>query len=187
MYLTEGTPAFCLYNKEINKFGIEKGKELSDEVYSRIIELLKKRAKERCLYLLDDMPRTEYQLKTRLKETFYPEEAIDHAISYCREKHYIDDLDYAKRFISIRSEKLSIRMIEKKLREKGIDRDTIDLAFQESEVSEEDTLKTMIEKKYGDPSKLSFEEKQKAMRKFVSAGFSYDTVKSAMNRVSDLT
>ena len=187
VYLSEGTPAFCLYDREIRKYGIEEGGELTEEAYAEISELLRKRARERCLYLLDDMARTEYQLRSRLKEGFYPEDAIEEAISYCKDKHYIDDLDYAKRFISYRSEKLSIRMIRKKLMEKGIDRDTIDIAFQESEISEADTLRAMIEKKYGDPSDLTFEDKQKAMRKLLSAGFSYDAVKSAMNRASDLT
>ncbi len=180
MYLEEGTPAFCLYTKEITRFGLKEGEELSDEIREKITELLSKRARERALYLLDDMARTEQQIRNKLKEGMYPDEAVEYALSYCKEKHYIDDADYARRYISSRADRLSRRMIEKKLCEKGISRDIIADALEESPVSEVETIRNLIEKKYGDIADSSFEERQKIIRRFMGAGFSYDSVKDAL-------
>ena len=180
VYLSEDTPAFCLYTKEIAGFDIEEGKELSGETFEKIMELLSKRARERSLYLLADMARTEYQLRKKLKDGMYPEEAIDSAIEYCKGKHYIDDEDYARRFISSKADRLSRRMIEKKLYEKGIDRDTITLAFEDAGISETDTVRSIISKKYPGMSEWTFEDKQKVIRKLLNAGFSYDAIKDAL-------
>ncbi|MCR5774272.1 MAG: RecX family transcriptional regulator, partial [Lachnospiraceae bacterium] len=102
VYLEEDTPAFSLYSKEIKQFDLKAGEELTPEKYDEILEILSKRARERCLYLLDDMARTEQQLRRKLAEGFYPEEAADYAIAYCKDKHYIDDEEYARRYIELK-------------------------------------------------------------------------------------
>ena len=74
VFLDEDAPAFCLYSKEIRQFELKEGVELKDGVYGEILAVLTKRAKERCLYLLDDMARTEQQIRKKLKEGYYPDE-----------------------------------------------------------------------------------------------------------------
>ena len=62
-----------LYNGEIRRFQIEAGKELSDKVFFQIQEeILKKRVKERALYLLKSMDRTEEEIRTKLKKGSFP-------------------------------------------------------------------------------------------------------------------
>ena len=73
----DGQPAFVLYRGELSGCHIEKDQELPEAVYREIIdEILWKRIRMRCLYLLKSMDRTEYQLRTKLKQNFYPEELI---------------------------------------------------------------------------------------------------------------
>ena len=182
VYLEEGTPAFCLYKKEIEQFALEEGKEIEAGVYDELISLLSKRARERCLYLLDDMSRTEYQLRSRLKDGFYPEEAVENAISYCKEKHYIDDRDYAERYVSIKSDTLSVCMIKRKLMEKGISREIISEVLEDSDITEADTVRRLIQRKYGDISGYDDEQKQKLIRRLLSRGFGYDSIKKAVER-----
>ena len=91
VYLDEDAPAFCLYSKEIRQFELKEGVELTDGVYGEILAVLTKRARERCLYLLDDMARTEQQIRKKLKEGYYPEEAIDSAIAYCTRRAWIQN------------------------------------------------------------------------------------------------
>ncbi len=184
VYLDEDAPAFCLYSKEIRQFELKEGEELTESVYGEILAILTKRARERCLYLLDDMARTEQQIRRKLKDGYYPEEAIDFAIAYCKEKHYIDDLDYAKRFIASKSSSLSRRMMEQKLYEKGIDKETVSRAIHDSDVSEEGTIRTFIKKKYGDITGLGYDERQKLIRKLLTKGFAYDAIRQVM---TDLT
>ena len=180
VYLDEGTPAFCLYTKEIKKYELAEGSIISEEVYGKIVELLSKRARERCLYLLESMARTERQLRDKLKDAYYPEEAIEYALSYCKEKHYVDDLDYAERFIASRSATLSKKMIEQKLYQRGIGKDVMEQAFEEADIDEEEALRSLIERKYKDISDLSFEDRQKVIKKLMAKGFSYDAIKAVI-------
>jgi regulatory protein len=180
VYLDEGAPAFCLYAREVKKYELAEGREISGEVYSEIIELLSKRARERCLYLLESMARTEKQIRDKLKDGYYPEEAIDYAVSYCKEKHYIDDTDYAERYISSKAGSMSKRMIEQKLYQRGIGKEVMELAFSEAVIDETATLRDLVKRKYGDTSDLSYDEKQKLIKKLLSKGFSYDSIKQVI-------
>lgn len=180
VYLDEGTPAFCLYTKEVKKFELAEGGIIPEEVYGKIVELLSKRARERCLYLLESMARTERQLKDKLKDAYYPDEAIEYALSYCKEKHYVDDLDYAERFIGSRSATLSKKMIEQKLFQKGIDREVMEQAFSNAEYDETAALCALVADKYGDVSDLGYEERQKLIKKLMTKGFSYDAIKQVL-------
>ena len=74
-------PAFVLYRGELSLCHIEKDQELPEAVYREIMdEILWKRIRMRCLYLLKSMDRTEYQLRTKLKQNLYPEELIERVI-----------------------------------------------------------------------------------------------------------
>ncbi len=65
VFLEEGF-AFVLYRGEVERFGIEEGKELEEAVYRRILdEVLLGRAKERALYLLKSSGKTESWMKKK--------------------------------------------------------------------------------------------------------------------------
>ena len=166
--------------RRIKKYELAEGSIISEEVYGKIVELLSKRARERCLYLLESMARTERQLREKLKDAYYPEEAIEYALSYCKEKHYVDDLDYAERFIASRSATLSKKMIEQKLYQRGIGKDVMEQAFEEADIDEEEALRSLIERKYKDIADLSFEDRQKVIKKLMAKGFSYDAIKAVI-------
>ena len=56
----DGQPAFVLYRGELSGCHIEKDQELPEAVYREIMdEILWKRIRMRCLYLLKSMDRTE--------------------------------------------------------------------------------------------------------------------------------
>ena len=77
VFLEEGF-AFVLYRGEVERFGIEEGKELEEAVYRRILdEVLLGRAKERALYLLKSSGKTESWMKKKLSDCGYPEDAVD--------------------------------------------------------------------------------------------------------------
>ena len=87
MYVTKLTPvtkakykvyldeefAFVLYKGELSLYGIQEGKELSQDVVERIKkEVLVKRAKLRALHILERADRTEAELAAKLKQDIMP-------------------------------------------------------------------------------------------------------------------
>ena len=111
--------AFALYNGEIRRYKLEEGVELFEEVYEEILIILKKRARERLLYLLKGGDYTEHQIREKLRQGLYPEEAIEEALHFGREYHYLDDSRYAHIYAEQKSSRMSRRMLGLKLTEKG--------------------------------------------------------------------
>ena len=91
----DGSFAFVLYNGEIKRFHIEEGEELAQELYGQIMdEVLCRRARERMLHLLKSTSRTELEIRRKLGEALYPQQAIDEAVAFAKRYHYIDCLLY---------------------------------------------------------------------------------------------
>ncbi|MBO6112085.1 MAG: RecX family transcriptional regulator [Lachnospiraceae bacterium] len=184
VYFDEDRPAFVLYKKEIERYGIKQGGELSDDTYETIItEVLKKRAISRMLYLLDSGGRTESQVRKKLSDGFYPKEAIDAAIDYGLGRHYIDDGYYARNFAENRTKNKSRLKVKQELLQRGIDPEIIDNTFQNLENDEKDTIERLILKKYPDVSQIEKENEQKLIRSLMLKGFRYDDVHEVMLRL----
>ena len=92
--------ALALYNGEIKRYHMEAGEELPEETYREILEeILLKRAVERVCYLLKSSDKTEQELRQKLKDGYYPGEAIDYAIEFLKKHRYINDEEYGRRYV----------------------------------------------------------------------------------------
>lgn len=171
-----------LYPKEISRYGIEEGKDLSAETYENIIhEILIPRARKRALHLLEKQDRTIKNLSDKLKESGYPPSVIEDAIEYVRSYHYVDDERYAKNYVHYKQDGKSKRRIMQDLLQKGIDKDTAEAALlEEYEKSEEDMVRFLLEKKGYDPDNSDEKDRAKLYRYLASRGFSYDVISDAM-------
>ena len=140
--------AFLLYKGELSEYKIMQGENITDDVYHKIVaEVLVKRAKKRCLNLLQKKNYTEYKLREKLREGLYSPEMIDEAIAYVKSFHYIDDYRYACDYIFFHKESETKKKIEEKLRIKGIEQDILQQAFGDS-YDEGEELQTELEQAY---------------------------------------
>ena len=103
--------AFVVYKGELSRFHLKEESELTEDTYAEIKEVLLKRAKLRAMHLLNDMARTESQLRDKLKIGGYPPEITEAAIAYVKSFGYINDDAYIRSFIDSRKEKKSRREI----------------------------------------------------------------------------
>ncbi len=162
----DGRYAFPLYLSELKKYKIEDGRILPDEVYEEICAILTKRVKERILYLIGDMDRSEYNIRQKLFSCGYQGAFVDNAVSALKEYGYIDDLRYARYYAeSMRDNKgKSPFAISHALYEKGIDRDIISRVMDELELNEEEQLMRALAKKGYTPETLAKEDVSVRMR-----------------------
>lgn len=119
-------------------------------------------ARRKALRLLEHMDRTERGLADRLKQAGFSEKAAEDAVSYVRELGYINDERYAFHYIMYRIHNKSRQKIFQELQQKGVDRQTIQSAWEEAEEletpDEHALLVSLIEKRYPEDSELDERE-----------------------------
>lgn len=179
--------SFPLYRKELDTYHIEEGEPMSDADYDSIMtELLPKRAKLCAMHQLEKRDKTEYQLRQKMAELFYPAALIDQAIAYVKQYHYIDDLRYAVSYMSYRREQKSIRQMEQELYQKGISKDLIQEALEQIEApDEEQQIRCWLQKKQYDPATADRKETNRIYGFLLRKGYPASSIQKAM-RMSTL-
>lgn len=180
--------AFTIYKGELKEYKLRESYPIEDKVYQIIkTEILPKRAKKRCLNLLQKRPYTEHKLRGKLEEGYYTEDIIEDAIGYVKSFHYIDDYEYACQYIFYHKESESRKKIEEKLMIKGIKRDILQKAFTDSYFDEKEAMeiemeqaKKLLQKKRYDHENTDWKEKQKIYGFLVRKGISPFVIKNAM-------
>ncbi len=176
----DGQFAFVLYKGELSRFHLAEGEEVNLETVKKIRdEVILKRAKLRALHLLEDMPRTESQLRQKLKEGSYPQDVIDETIDYVKSFGYLDDAAYARDFIETRKGKKSRQELYGALMQKGLDKalvmQALDAAYQEEDAKE--AVRVLMEKRQYDPDTADETQRQKFLAYLMRKGFSYEDVR----------
>ena len=168
----DGEKAFVLYRNEAYRMGIREGESLSEQAYAEIMqEILPKRARLRCMNILKSADKTEWQLRTKLRQGGYPKEIEDIAIEYVRSFHYIES----------RSQTKSKRQIVQELKAKGVSSEDIEAAYEQAEGnSEEETILALAKKKRMNLENPTAEEQQKYYAFFMRKGFSYAAVRKVL-------
>ena len=178
--------AFVLYKGELRLYHVAVGEELSLEDYRTITEqVLPKRAKLRAMNLLKNREYTTRQLYDKLKQGDYPEKAIREALEYVESFHYTDDLRYAVSYISGHETVRSRRRIEQDLLNRGIDRETLEQAWQEWEAQggiqdEQSMIKELFRKRGYDPESAGLKEMQRMGAYLMRRGFSGENVRKVL-------
>ncbi len=167
---------FQLYKREIDKYSITEGEELSnyDEILS---EVLIPRAKKRAMHLLEKMDRTKADIRSKLRRNGYPDEAINAAIEYIEFYNYLNDERYAYMYVRNYCNSRSRNRIMQDLYRKGVDKDTINDAIEsEYSVDEEELIKMYIIKRGYNVDNASMKDRDKMFRFLISKGFPLDEI-----------
>lgn len=175
--------AFVLYKGELSRYHIEIDAEISEVQYQEIKQnVIVKRAKLRAMHLLNDMDRTENQLREKLRANYYTEDVIEEAMNYVKSFGYVNDLNYAKRFVDSRKDKKSKKEIYILLSNKGLSRDLIEIAFEEcyDRSDGRSAITELLRKKKYCAETADEKEKQKMIAFLMRKGFSYDDIRQVL-------
>lgn len=138
----------------------------------------RKSARECALFLLEYRDRTEQEMRGKLTEREYLPEEIDEVIHFLKEYRYIDDAEYAKRYIRVYSARKSSRQLRGELERKGVDRELIALALEEEPVDEEEQLQLLLQKKgYQPGQRMEPAAYRKLMAALARKGYSYELIR----------
>lgn len=146
--------------------------------------------KERAIYIITNYSKTEKQLRDKLKQgKKYTDEIIEDTIKFLKKHNFINDEDFAKRFVELHSHSYSVRVLKQKLIQKGIKREVVEQVFEEDlNIDEETLIKKLLIKKcpnYFEIEKdLDPKEKQKILAYLLRKGFTYDLVSDVMKNIN---
>ncbi|MCF0145691.1 MAG: regulatory protein RecX [Eubacterium sp.] len=146
----------------------------------------KQRAAASAMNLLLYRQRTEKELRCRLSEKGYSEEAVEEAVRYTSSFGYLNDKAYAEVYLHSMESKKSRFLIRRELLNKGVPEEYIEETFEASEDREEEVLFELLKRKLGVPHIPDEKEKRRAAAYCERRGFSISQILKQLDRYQEL-
>lgn len=131
-------------------------------------------------------PRSVGEIRRHLRGKKYDDEAIDGAIDRLRAQRYVDDLDFAKYWVEQRAKfrPKGDRALISELTNKGVARETIEIAMGEVPVeSEADRAWRAIGRRINRWNTLERSDRRRKIHAFLAQrGFDYDVIDEVIQR-----
>ena len=132
--------------------------------------------------LQQSVQRTAY-MQQKTPETI-TEEQMEKVLDWCQENGWLNDERFTERFIQSRSRKgYGSQRIRMELTQKGIDRDAIDIAMEETNIDWAECAAQLAERKFGLPLPKEWKEKAKVQRFLQSKGFLSEDIQSIFRNI----
>ncbi len=163
---------------ELLKLGLRVGQELNAAELNALKEnAVLDKAYDRALNLIARRPRSEWELREYLKRKDNEPEVIEHTIMRLHERGFVDDADFARRWIANRRllKPTSKRRLVAELKQKRITEEIIDQVLQEDEADEREVLRELVARK-----SRRYPDKIKFMQYLARQGYNYDDIKSVL-------
>ena len=146
------------------------------------------KAKEKALGFISRRRLAKKELADKLCKAGFDEDTVEKVCLWAEEYGFINDLEYAKSYISdcVNIKKHGMKKIRFDLKGKGIDDFTIDDAlFEMGEIDETKAIKDIIAKRLDDISDRK--KTDKVIRFLVSRGYSFSDIKRVLGEyISDI-
>lgn len=183
-----GAPAFTLSEEILFRSGLQIGDELDEGAIARLLaDDDVARSTEAALNFLSYRARSEQEVRDRLKRGDFSPEAIDATIVRLNEWRYLDDADFARRWVESRArgKPKGQRLLQQELRQKGIDAETSKQAIAEADLDELTAATELARKRL---STMAGEDPA-AIRRKISAylarrGYGFDVARRALERAT---
>lgn len=165
---------------------LHKGQELSASFVDELKENdAIQKAYNMAIHYLSYRMRTEKEVVSYLHTKEIPEEHIATVMKKLTQKGLIDDLEFAKAFVSTRinTSTKGPEVVKKELLEKGVHKDNLPAAIELYTYEEQyDKAKHLLQKKAGSSAKNSHRQKLQTLKNhLLQKGFTQDVIKDVVN------
>jgi regulatory protein len=177
----DGRYLFSLSESELLALGLRIGlefdeTELADLQQKAVID----KGYDRALNLIMRRPRSVWELREYLKRKDYSEEHSETILNMLSKHGYVDDRDFAKRWVESRRllKSTSQRQLTQELRQKRVPDDIISQTLAADETDERAVLRELVAKKR---SQTRYQDTQKLMQYLMRQGYNYDDIKIVLS------
>lgn len=176
----DGKYLFSFSESELLNSGIRIGQELDESALHNLKDKAAlDKAYDRCLNLISHRMRSEWEVRDYLKRKEYDAGVQDAVIDRLKQRGYIDDSLFAKRWVENRRllKSTSKRRLAQELRQKRLYDDIITSVLEADATDELAVLKELVERKR---KQTKYQDDLKLMQYLARQGFSYDLIKTAI-------
>ena len=180
----DGKYSFSLSESELLAQGLRIGREFTPDEFAAVKDdAIIDKGIYRVLDLISRRLRSKWEIEDYLKRKGYNPEEITKIVDRLENKGYIDDLNFAKRWVENRRllKSTSKRKLRMELRQKRIVDDVIEKVLDEDQADEQEILRDLIAKKR---QQTRYQEDQKLIAYLARQGFNYGDIKSAIDESS---
>lgn len=160
-------------NQKLTAGELKKLQEFSgeDKAIYRVLDLIARR------------PRSAGEIRDYLRRKQYSPDEIEKILNTLSIKGYIDDLDFAKRWVDSRRllKPISRRKLRLELKQKRVSDEIIEQVLSNEETSEIEVIKELIIKKQ---NQSRYQDRQKLMQFLARQGFNYGDIKTAFEELA---
>ena len=142
-----------------------------------------RKAAEKAMNLLLQQDRTKKELQDRLYRAGFSEQAIAYAMEYVMGFGYIDDLRYARNYISFHKGNRSKKELRYKLMNRGVETEALAVALEEYEPEDEqNALSHLLKKRLKGKqlAELEYADRNKITAYLARKGFALPAIRRAM-------
>ena len=178
---------FCtgLSVESVYKYSLKVGQEISQEKINQIVDENEKAdAINKATAYISKTIKTKRQVRDYLVKKGYSEELAYQVVDKLKEYGYIDDKEYSKRYIESTCKTQGKRLAEYKLMAKGVKKEDIQSAYEQSDVEYEKTAKILAEKHLRN-KEITKENLMKTYRYLIGRGFSYEQADYALKQFKE--
>ncbi len=180
----DGKYSFSLSTWQFSSAGLKFGGELTKE---RLAELQNDsdfgKIHDRALMWTALRPRSTWEVEDYLKRKVENELTREKLLKSFQEKKYIDDADFAERWVANRRllKPISKLKLRQELLKKRVPKEIIDQTLDQDETDEKEVLVELIEKK----RRISrYQDDRKLMEYLARQGFRYGDIKDALGQIN---
>lgn len=185
----DGAFAFGLHLDLQLEHHLAPGDDLDAEMITRLLrEDEVKKAITSALNLIAYRPRAAGELRTKLRERSFAPTVIDAAVGRIQELGYLDDRDFADRWVESRQQHRprSARMLSRELAQKGVDRDIIEQTIDEAGIDEFSDAVALAQRKWPSWRNLDQPTRERRLSGFLARrGYGFDIIRRVLEALGE--
>lgn len=176
----DGSYSFSLSLNQLQEVGLKIDQPITPEQIIRFKKMSEDgKLFDRVLNWLARRPRSEWEVRDYLMRKQADEEHTESVIKKLQEYNYIDDYDFAARWVQSRRllKHSSKRKLQVELRQKRVPQSIIERVLREDSATDKATLRELISVKQ---RQSRYSDEQKLMAYLARQGFSYGDIRAVL-------
>lgn len=180
----DGTFAIGIARDVADAFGLHKDQMLDEALLANLMARnFVHKATTTALNLLSYRPRSEGEIRRELQQGKYPDSTIEQVLARLRDWHYVDDADFAQRWIENRSahRPRASRLLAQELKAKGIQPEITAEAIAEADIDEASDALALARQRSRQLHELDPQVRERRLTGFLARrGYGFDVIRATL-------